>query len=84
MFGHIEHALGNPQAARDRFSRGVDGFRTLGIDWGVGSALSGQAGATLAAGDIAEAERLLDESTAMLQHSGLAAESARRLHIRIV
>ena len=70
MTGHIEHAFGNLPAACDHFSRGADAFRTLGVDWGVGSALTGKAGAVLASGDIGEAERLLDEATAKLRHAG--------------
>jgi hypothetical protein len=70
MFGHIEHASGNLSAARDRFARGIAGFRTLPIPWGVGSALSGMAGAVLATGDVDQAEHLLDEATSLLSNSG--------------
>ena len=40
LFGHAEHALGNADAARDRFTRSVEGFRTLGILWRVGNSLN--------------------------------------------
>ena len=45
--GHVEHALGNMNAARDRFTRSVE-FRALAIPWGAGNALSGMAGVALA------------------------------------
>ena len=68
LFGHVEHAVGNANAAHDRFTRSVEGFRALGIPWGVGNSLNGMAKVALAIGDAAEAERLLDEATAVLQH----------------
>jgi hypothetical protein len=70
MYGHIEHARGNLRQARDRFTHGIEVFRAAGIPWGTGSALSGLAGTVLASGDIREAERLLDEATALLRHGG--------------
>lgn len=70
MYGHIEHARGNLREAYARFSRGIEAFRAAGLAWGTGSALSGMAGAVLAAGDVAHAERLLDEATALLRHGG--------------
>ena len=36
-------AAGNLDAARDRFTRSVDGFQALAIPWGTGNALSGMA-----------------------------------------
>jgi predicted ATPase/DNA-binding XRE family transcriptional regulator len=69
-FGHVEHAAGNANAARDRLARSVEGFRALGIPWGTGSALSGIAWVALAAGDADQAERLLDEATSVLRHAG--------------
>jgi pantothenate kinase type III len=42
----------------------------VGLEWGAGTALSGKGGVALAAGDTAEAERLLDEATAILRHAG--------------
>ena len=51
LFGHVEHAVGNLNAARDRFTRSVEGFRALAIPWGTGNALSGMAAVALATGD---------------------------------
>jgi tetratricopeptide (TPR) repeat protein len=70
MLGHVEHAVGNANAARDRFTRSVEGFQALAIPWGTGSALSGRAWVALAAGDAGQAERLLDEATSVLRHAG--------------
>jgi predicted ATPase/DNA-binding XRE family transcriptional regulator len=70
MLGHIEHASGNLAAARDRFGRGVAAYRTLAMPWGVGTALSGLAGAWLADGNAEEAERLLDEAASILEDAG--------------
>jgi ATP/maltotriose-dependent transcriptional regulator MalT len=68
LFGHVEHGTGDAIAARDRFERSVAGFRALGIPWGVGNSLNGMAKVAIAMGDDAEAERLLDEATTVLQH----------------
>lgn len=70
MAGHVAHARGNIGEARDHFRRAAEGFRAISFEWAAGSALSGQAGAALAAGDILEAERLFDEATAALQGAG--------------
>jgi predicted ATPase/DNA-binding XRE family transcriptional regulator len=70
VFGHVEHAVGNLDAARDRFTNGLAGFRWLNIPWGVGNALSGMAALVLATGDPGQAERLLDEATEVLAHAG--------------
>ncbi len=70
LFGYIELAVGNFDAARDRFTRSVEGFQALMIPWGTGNALSGLAGVALATGDEAQAERLLDEATSVLRQSG--------------
>jgi predicted ATPase/transcriptional regulator with XRE-family HTH domain len=80
LLGHVEHALGNADVARDRFTRSLDGFRTLAIPWGIGNSLNGLAKVALAIGDVAEAESLLDEATSVLQHSRwhLALVSYRR------
>jgi predicted ATPase/DNA-binding XRE family transcriptional regulator len=67
LFGHVEHGVGNTGAARDRFTRSIEGFRTLGIPWGLGNSLNGMAKVALATGDDAEAERLLAEATSVLQ-----------------
>jgi predicted ATPase/DNA-binding XRE family transcriptional regulator len=68
MFGHVEHAIGDTNAARDRFTRSVEGFRALAIPWGIGNSLNGMAKVALEVGDAAEAERLLDEATSVLRH----------------
>jgi predicted ATPase/DNA-binding XRE family transcriptional regulator len=70
LFGHVEHAAGNLEAARDRFERSVEGFRAVAIPWGTGVALLGMARVALAAGDAGQAERLLDQATSMLRHAG--------------
>jgi tetratricopeptide (TPR) repeat protein len=67
LLGHVEHGMGNASAARDHFTRSTEGFRTLGIPWGLGNSLNGMAKVALATGDDAEAERLLDEATSVLQ-----------------
>jgi predicted ATPase/DNA-binding XRE family transcriptional regulator len=65
VLAHVEHAAGNEDAARDRFARSVDGFRALGVPCGTVNALGGMASVALTTGDSSEAERLLDEATAM-------------------
>jgi predicted ATPase/DNA-binding XRE family transcriptional regulator len=70
LFGHLEQAVGNVDAARDRFTCSVEGFQALAIPWGTGNALIGMAGVALATGDVDRAERLLDEATSVLRHAG--------------
>jgi len=70
MLGHIEHAGGHIDAARARFTRSLEVFRALGIPWGMGNSLSAMAAVTLAAGDTAHAERLLDQATSELRDAG--------------
>jgi hypothetical protein len=70
LLGHIEHAAGNIETARERYARSVEGYRALAIPWGIGNALSGLAGVTLSSGDAGEAERLLDEATTVLRQAG--------------
>ena len=70
VLGHIELAVGHVNEARDRFAGSVERFRALASPWGVGNALSGMAWAALAAGDEADAERLLDEATSVLRNAG--------------
>jgi hypothetical protein len=70
LSARVEHALGNLQAARDRFALAVEGFRSLAIPWGSGNALSGMASVALATGDAAQAERLLDEAMPLLRKAG--------------
>ena len=86
LFGHVEHALGDVNAARVRFTNSVEGFRGLAIPWGVGNSLNGMAKIALAIGDAAEAERLLDEATSVLRHSSpwfLALVSFRRATLAV-
>src|SRR4029077_13065303 len=70
LSARVEHALGNFNAARDRFTLAVEGFRSLAIPWGSGNALSGMASVALATGDAGQAERLLDEAMPMLRQAG--------------
>jgi tetratricopeptide repeat protein len=70
LFGHVEHAVGNLDAARERFAHSIDRFRTLSLPSGTGTALSGLAVLALATGDAEEAEHLLDEATSVLRHAG--------------
>jgi predicted ATPase/transcriptional regulator with XRE-family HTH domain len=70
LFGHVEHAAGNVYAARERFAHSLELFRSLEIPSGSGTALSGMAVLALAQGDTGEAERLLDQATAVLRHAG--------------
>jgi tetratricopeptide (TPR) repeat protein len=70
LSGHVEHALGDVNTARDRFTNSVKGFRALAIPSGVGIALSGLALIALATGDAEQAERLLDEATSVLRQAG--------------
>ena len=70
LSGHVEHAVGDFSAARDRFARSVQAFRALSIPAGTGNALSGMAVAALASGDADQAEHLLDEATSVLRHAG--------------
>jgi predicted ATPase/DNA-binding XRE family transcriptional regulator len=70
LCGYLEHAGGNFNAARDRFTRSVEGFRNLTIPWGTGNALSGLAGVALATGDTGLAERLLDNAASGLEPCG--------------
>jgi predicted ATPase len=70
LLGHLEYAAGNPDAADRRFGRSVEGFRTVAVPWGAGHALSGMAGVALATGDVARAERLLDDAASALREAG--------------
>ncbi len=70
MLGHVEHAVGNVTAARERFIHCVEGFRARAIPWATGNALSGMASVALATGDADQAARLLDEATSVLRHAG--------------
>src|SRR5262249_36781114 len=69
LLGDIEHSLGNADAAREHFAHGIEGFRALALPWGLGNSLTGMASVVLAAGDLAHAERLLEEATSVLRHT---------------
>lgn len=87
LLGHVEHALGNASAARARLARSAEGFRALGIPWGVGNSLNGLAKVALMDGDATEAERLLDEAALVLRQSGpwfLALVSFRRATLAVL
>ena len=70
MLGRIELAAGNTHAARNWFARSHDGFRALGIPWGIGLALNGLGWIALATGDAEQAERLLDDAMTEFQQAG--------------
>jgi predicted ATPase/DNA-binding XRE family transcriptional regulator len=70
MLGHVEHAVGNIDAARDWFTQSHEGFRALGIPWGTGHTLTGMAWVALATGDVSQVERLLDEAAPELRNVG--------------
>ncbi len=70
LSGYVEHAVGNVNAARDRFTYSVERYRALAILWGTGSALSGMAGVAFTTGDVGQGERLLYEATSVLRHAG--------------
>jgi predicted ATPase/DNA-binding XRE family transcriptional regulator len=69
LLGDIEHSLGNADAAREHFAHAIDGFRALALPWALGNSLTGMASVVLATGDLAHAERLLEEATAVLRHT---------------
>jgi hypothetical protein len=70
LFGHVERASGNLDAARERFTRSIQMFQDMPCAWGTGHALLGIAGIALATGDIEQAERVLAEATSVLRHVG--------------
>jgi ATP/maltotriose-dependent transcriptional regulator MalT len=70
LSARVDHALGNLTAARDGFSRAVEGFQSLGISWGLGNALSGKASVALASGDTDQAGRLLVQAMPVLRQAG--------------
>jgi len=67
LLGDIEHSLGHADAAREHFARSVDQFRSLALPWGLGNSLTGMASVVLAAGELEEAQRLLEEATSVLR-----------------
>jgi tetratricopeptide (TPR) repeat protein len=70
VFGHVEHALGNEDVSRGLVVRSGERFRELAMPSGIGNALNGMAVLELATGDSDQAERLLEEATAVLQNAG--------------
>jgi predicted ATPase len=70
LFGHVEHAAGNLDAARGWFARSLETFQTLAVPAGTGNALSGMAVVALASGDAGQAERLLEQATSALRRAG--------------
>ena len=70
LFGYVEYALGDMNAARRQFALSVDGFRTQANPWGAGHSLTGLASVALVTGDADEGERLLDEAASALRHAG--------------
>jgi predicted ATPase/transcriptional regulator with XRE-family HTH domain len=70
LLGDVEHSVGNTDAAREHFARGIAAFQALALPWGLGNSLTGMATVVLAAGDPAHAERLLDEATSVLRQAG--------------
>ena len=65
--GHLERAAGHAQAARDRFTTGLEAFRALNMPSGAGKSLIGMAALALITGDAAEAERLVDEAASVMR-----------------
>ena len=70
LSARVEWGLGNLQAARDWFTRSIEGFRALSMPWGAGNALTGLAGVCLESDDSDQAERVLDEAMSMLRNGG--------------
>ncbi len=70
LSARVEWCLGNLQAARDWFTRAIEGFQALAIPWGTGNALIGMSGVALESNDPDQAERLLDEATSVFRHAG--------------
>lgn len=70
LLGHVELASGNVDAARERFTGAVAGFKTTSVAWGAGHAMSALAWVALSSGDGAVSDRLLDDASASLQAAG--------------
>ena len=70
LSARVEQGLGNLQAARDWFTRCIEGFRALSMPWGAGHGLIGLAVVDLESDDPDHAERVLDEATSMLRNGG--------------
>ena len=70
LVAHVEHRLGNVNAAREHYARSVERFRALALPWGLGNSLTGMATLALGTGDPVHAERLLLEATSVLRDAG--------------
>jgi predicted ATPase/DNA-binding XRE family transcriptional regulator len=70
ILGHVELAVGNLHAARDRFTRSRARFSTHGMHWGVSNAVAALAWAALASGDFDAADRFLGEATVAAAAAG--------------
>jgi non-specific serine/threonine protein kinase len=69
--GVLDRAAGRPAAALERFVAGVDLWRSVGNDWGLGFSLVGDAEAALDENDVNRASRDLDEALPLLRRSGV-------------
>ena len=70
ILGHVEHALGNEAAARERFTRTLAASRHPADDWHFGNALCGLAWVAASTGELDEADRLLREGASALRENG--------------
>lgn len=70
MFGHVEFAAGDLDAARGWFARSLEECQGIAVPWGSGAALSGLAWVALAAGDETDADRLVSDAMSALQLAG--------------
>ena len=68
--GRVELGLFDFTAAHEWFSRAIERFGALNLEWGVGTALIGMSAIPLETGDAPHAEHLLDEATTKLRHAG--------------
>jgi predicted ATPase len=68
--GHVEQALGNFEAARDCFTRSVEGFELTPSVWARGHLLTALAWVALCTGDIVQTEQLLDAADVPLRRAG--------------
>jgi predicted ATPase/DNA-binding XRE family transcriptional regulator len=70
LLGHVENAVGNPNAARDLFAHSLATFQAADIPWGISSAMTGLASAALRSRDVPQAERLLDGAASLTRSAG--------------
>jgi non-specific serine/threonine protein kinase len=69
--GLLERAAGRPAVALERFAAGIDLWRTVGNDWGLGVSLVGDAEAALDRDAGERAARDLDEALPLLRGTGV-------------